>query len=70
MARGVWVQSRQPLNGPGCVRAHTVYISIQNNILPDSLGSPCNLATLQETGNKHTGGHGSLCVYKLNGLST
>ena len=52
--------SKQPLGGPGSVQAHTVYISIQNNILPDSPGSPCYLATLQETGNKHTGGHGSL----------
>ena len=50
--------SRQPPSGPGDVQVHMVDIHIQNSTLPGSPGSPCYLATLQETGNKHTGGRG------------
>jgi hypothetical protein len=53
MPHGFWCQC------PGSARVYTVDIYIQNNVLQDGPGSPCYLATLQGTGNKNTGGHGS-----------
>ena len=61
--------SRQIPSGPGNAQAYIVNILIQNSILPDSPGSPCYLATLQETGNKHTEGMGPGRVESWRGSS-